>query len=299
MERNILVYLQNSFTDITFTKKDKDSLLCILLPKIYKIYEILKKDKNKKLIELNDRFYRIFENIFNIKNYTKNNSKKGGYKYIKNTQNINKTNDTNNKKYKLELDIYENDNLLDYLNNTLPIKFEISNKLISILDNYIETYKKLFKFNIKSFPISDINKSSTINPYLKEYIKSINLKNSLDKNIVNTRPFYNQLFQIYIKSLLKKNYINDIVLNIDTITKIFNKDALYYLYIVCKKQVIFMNNKLKSNKILLCHLIIYGIYSLEIAFHHIKFINKNNKAIHFLIKIFIILSFIISKVLYK
>jgi hypothetical protein len=286
MERDILIYLQNSFTDITFTKKDKDSLLGILLPKIYKIYEILQKDKNKKFIKLDDRFYIIFENIFNIKNYTKNDSKKGGFiktKYIKH-----KTN-------KLELDIYENNNLLDYLNTTSSTEFKISKHILYIIYNYIEIYKKLFKFNVKSFSISDINKSSTINPYLKEYIKNINLKSSPNENIVNTRPFYNQLFQIYLKSISKKNYINDIVLNIDTITKILNKDALYYLFIICKQKILYINNNLKSNKILLCHLIIYGIYSLEISFRNIKFININEKAIHFLIKILIILSIIISK----
>lgn len=298
MERNILVYLQNSFIDITFTKKDKDSLLGSLLPKIHKIYEILKRDKNKKIVKLDDRFYSIFENIFNIVNtynndkitYNKIKNKKGGHKYIKNIS------------PKFELDIYEDDNLLNYLNNTSLSEFEINKHIIYILDNYIQTYKKIFKFNIKSFPINDINKLSTVNPYLKEYIKNIHLKTTDNQNIVNTRPFYNQFFKIYLKSLSKKNYINDIVVNVDSIIKILNKDALYYLFIICKKQVIFMNNKLNSkkisNKLLLCHLIIYGIYSLEIAFCHIKFINKNNKAIHFLIKVLIILSIIISKVLY-
>lgn len=136
----------------------------------------------------------------------------------------------------------------------------------------------------------------SINPYLKEYIKNIKLSLNEKNNIVNTRPFNNQLLQIYIKSISNKNYINEISLNIKHVTQILNKDALYYLFIICKKQIPFMNNKLHQNKILLCHLIIYTIYSLEISFKNIKFIKINEKSIYFLIKILIILIIIISKI---
>jgi len=281
MERNILLYLQNAFIDIDFTKKDKDSLLNILKPKIHIIYKIL--EKNKKLLKtlkIDERFYHIFENIFNFNSDSTKDisklSKKGGY-----TQ-------------QLKLNIYENNDLLNY------IKIELSNEpykhLIYIIDNYIETYKSLFKLNMKkkSFPINDISKSHTINPYLKEYIKNLKKENG-NENIVNTRPFNNQLLQIYINSLSNKTYINEITSNISHITQILNKDALYYLFIVSKKQIPFINNKLYNNKILLCHLIIYVIYSLEIAFKHIKFIKTTEKSVNFLIKILIISIIIISK----
>ncbi len=280
MERSALIYLQNAFIDITFTKKDKDNLLNILTSKIYTIYKILQ--KNKKFLNLDSRFYHIFENIFDFNNINYSNSKdtllkKGGYSQ------------------ELKLDIYENNDLLNYItNNTSQI--ELNKHLIYIIDNYIEKYKKLFKFNEKSSHITNIDKSATINPYLKEYIKNIKLKKSTNSNnIVNTQPFYNQLLQIYIKSLSNKNYIIEIISNVKQITQILNKDALFYLFIICKKHIPFINNKLHENKILLCHLIIYTIYSLEISFQNIKFIKTNQKAIDFLIKILIIIIIIISK----
>jgi len=280
MERSSLIYLQNAFIDITFTKKDKDNLLNILTSKIYTIYKILQ--KNKKFLNLDSRFYHIFENIFDFNNINYSNSKdtllkKGGYSQ------------------ELKLDIYENNDLLNYItNNTSQI--ELNKYLIYIIDNYIEKYKKLLKFNEKSSHITNIDKSATINPYLKEYIKNIKLKKSTNSNnIVNTQPFYNQLLQIYIKSLSNKNYIIEIISNVKQITQILNKDALFYLFIICKKHIPFINNKLHQNKILLCHLIIYTIYSLEISFQNIKFIKTNQKAIDFLIKILIIIIIIISK----
>ena len=282
MERNILLYLQNAFIDITFTKKDKNNLLNILTPKIHIIYKIL--HKNKKLLQtlkIDERFYHIFKNIFNLnsnsKKYTHTVIKKGGYSD------------------ELKLNIYENNNLLNYINHDISTD-ELQKHLIYIIDNYIETYKRLFTFNIKSFPHIDIDKSVSINPYLKEYIKNLKLCLNENSNIVNTRPFNNQLLQIYIKSLSNKNYINEISSNISHITQILNKDALYYLFIICKKQIPFMNNKLHQNKILLCHLIIYTIYSLEIAFKNIKFNKLNEKSVYFLIKILIISTIIISKI---
>lgn len=279
MERNILLYLQNAFIDITFTKKDKDTLLNILKPKIHIIYKILQKNKKLlKTLKIDDRFYNIFENIFNFKEESTKDisklSKKGGYSH------------------ELKLNIYENNNLLNYVNHNISTD-ELQKHLIYIIDNYIDTYKTLF--NIKSFPQSDINKSLVINPYLKEYIKNVILYLNEISNNVNSRPFNNQLLQIYIKSLSNKNYINQITSNIREIIQILHKDSLYYLFIICKRYIPFINNKLYQNKILLCHLIIYTIYSLEVAFQNIKFIKKNQKKLYFFIKILIISIIIISK----